>query len=58
MPNKIQRAKSRNQITKVVYGRWEGGSRGRGHVYACDLLMMMYGRNPHKIVKQYLAVKK
>ena len=33
-------------------GRWEGGSRGRGHVYACGLLMLMYGRDQHNIVKQ------
>ena len=29
-------------------GRWEGGSRGRGHMYAYGWFMLMYGRN-----KQY-----
>ena len=31
-------------------GRWEGGSRGRGHMYTYDWSMLMYGRNHHNIV--------
>ena len=33
-------------------GRWEGGSRGRGHMYTYGWFMLMYGRNQHNIVKQ------
>jgi len=33
-------------------GRWEGCSRGRGHVYTYGWFMLMYGRNSHNIVKQ------
>ena len=33
-------------------GWWEGGSRGRGHMYTCGWFMLMYGRNQHNIVKQ------
>ena len=33
-------------------GRWEGGSRRRGHMYTYDLFMLMYGRNQDNIVKQ------
>ena len=39
-------------------GRWEGGSRGRGHVYTCGWFMLMYGRNQHSIVKQLSSNKK
>ena len=28
-------------------GRWEDGSRGRGHMYTYDWLMLMFGRNQH-----------
>ena len=31
-------------------GRWEGSSRGRGHMYTYDWSMLMYGRNHHNIV--------
>ena len=31
---------------------WEGGSGGKGHMYTCDWLMLMYGGNHHSIVKQ------
>ena len=31
---------------------WEGGSRGRGHMYTFGWFMLMYGRNQHNIVKQ------
>ena len=33
-------------------GRWEGGSRGRGHMYASVWFMLMCDRNQHTIVKQ------
>ena len=33
-------------------GRWEGDSRGRGHMYAYGGFMLMYGRNQHNTVKQ------
>ena len=33
-------------------GRWEGGSRLRGHMYTYGWLMLLYGRNQHNIVKQ------
>ena len=37
-------------------GKWEGGSRGRGHVYTYDWFMLLYGRNQHNTVKQLSAV--
>ena len=33
-------------------GKWEGGSKGRGHIYIYGLFALMYGRNQHNIVKQ------
>ena len=36
----------------VNIGRWEGVSRGRGHMYTCGCFMLMYGRSQHNIVKQ------
>ena len=33
-------------------GRWEGGSRGRGHRYTCGWLMLMFGRNQLNTIKQ------
>ena len=36
-------------------GRWEGGSRGRGHMYTYGWSMLLYGRNQHNIVKQLLG---
>ena len=33
-------------------GRRKGGSRGRGHTYTYDWVMVMYGRNKHNTVKQ------
>ena len=32
--------------------RWEGGSRGRGHMYTYGWFTLMYGRSQHNIVKQ------
>ena len=32
---------------------WEGGSGGRGHMYAHGRFMLMDGRNQHSIVKQF-----
>ena len=37
---------------------WEGGSRGRGHMYTYDWFMLMYGRNQHNILKQLPPIKK
>ena len=31
--------------------RWEGGSGWRGHVYAYDEFILIYGKNHHNIVK-------
>ena len=41
----------------------EGGSGGRGHMYACGQFMMIYGKNHHNIVnifqyKKYIYVFK
>ena len=33
-------------------GRWEGGSRERGHMYTCGWFMLIYGNNQHNIVKK------
>ena len=33
-------------------GRWEGGSRGKGHMYTYGRFVLTYGRNRHNIVKQ------
>ena len=33
-------------------GEWEGGSRGRGHMYTYGWFMLMYGRNQYNSVKQ------
>ena len=32
-------------------GRWERGSRRRGHMYTYSCFMLMYGRSHHDIVK-------
>ena len=37
-------------------GRWEGGSRGRGHMYTYDGFTLFYGRNQHNIVKQLSSI--
>ena len=37
--------------------RWKGGSRGRGHMYTYGWFMLMYGRNQHNIVGNYLPIK-
>ena len=39
-------------------GRWEGGSRGRGHMFVYGWFMLMYGRNQHNIVKQLTSNEK
>ena len=39
-------------------GRWEGGSRGTGHMYIYGWFMLMYGRNQHNIESNYLLTKK
>ena len=36
-------------------GRWEGGSRRRGHMYGW--FMLMYGRKQHDIIKQFPPIK-
>ena len=33
-------------------GRWEGGSRGRGHVHTNGWFMLIRGRDQHNIVEQ------
>ena len=33
-------------------GRWEGGTRGRGHMYIYGWLMLIHGRNQHNTIKQ------
>ena len=33
-------------------GMWEGGLRGREHMYTYGWFMLMYGRNQHNIIKQ------
>ena len=33
-------------------GRWEGGSRGRGHMYAYGRFILMFDRKQQKSVKQ------
>ena len=33
-------------------GRWERGSRGRGHLNTYGRFMLIYGRNQYSIVKQ------
>ena len=33
-------------------GGWEGGSRERGHNVYLWLIMLLYGRNQHNIVRQ------
>ena len=39
------------QHRRVGWGeRWEGGWRGRGHMYTYGWTMLMYGRNQHNIV--------
>ena len=42
---------------RKVGGRWEGVSRGRGHMYTYDWFMLMSGRNQHNIVKQLSSRK-
>ena len=37
---------------------WEGGSRWKGHMYACGWFMLIYGRNQHNIIKQLSFNKK
>jgi len=37
-------------------GRWEGDSRGRGHMYIYGYFMLMYGRNQTNIVN-HQAIK-
>ena len=32
-------------------GRWEGGSRGRGHMYTYDWFMLMFHRKQQNSVK-------
>ena len=39
-------------------GRWEWGLRGRGHMYTYGWFILMYGRNQHNNVKQFLQLKK
>ena len=42
-----------NHLTNMYYGgKWEGSSRGRGHMYTYGWLMLMFGRNQHNTVKQ------
>ena len=38
-------------------GRWEAGSRGRGHMYTCDWFMLIYSRNQNKVAKQLSSNK-
>ena len=45
----LRRALSRKVIR--CRGRWEGGSRGSGHMYAWGWFMLMYGKTHHNIVK-------
>ena len=33
-------------------GRWEGSSRGRGHMYTYGWFMLLYSRNQYNIIKQ------
>ena len=34
------------------HGRWQGGSKGRIHVYTYGWFTLLYGRNQHNTVKQ------
>ena len=38
-------------------GRWERGSRGRGHTYTSGWFVLMYGRNQHNIVNNYPPIR-
>ena len=38
-------------------GEWEGGSRGRGHMYAYAWFTLLYGRNQHNIIQHYPPIK-
>ena len=33
-------------------GRWEGGSKGRGHIYTFDWFMLRFDRKQQNFVKQ------
>ena len=35
-------------------GGGEGGEEGRGHMYNYGRLALLYGRNPHNVVKLFL----
>ena len=37
---------------------WEGGSRGRGHMYTYGRFMLMYGRNQPNIESNYTPINK
>ena len=39
-------------------GKWEGGSRGRGHMYTYDWFMLIFGRSQHSCVKQLPSILK
>ena len=38
-------------------GRWEGGSRGKGHMYTYGWFMLMYGRNKYNVKAIILRLK-
>ena len=43
---------SKNCLKKgSLCGKWEGSSRGRGHMISYGWFMLMYGRNHHNTVK-------
>ena len=47
--------RSQNDIKNLLFLKnpflgWEEGSRGREHMYTCDLFMLMNGRNQHDVV--------
>ena len=35
----------------------EGGSGGKGYVYIIMTFILLYGRNHHRIVEQFLPIK-
>ena len=46
------------QCREVGWGEWEGGSRGKGHMYTYGWFMLWYSRSQYNTVKQLSSDKK
>ena len=50
-------ADNKDKLSNEIGWGWDGGSTGKGYMYTYDRVMLLYGRNQHNIVNNYLPIR-